>query len=214
MRYKAVLFDLDGTLLNTIEDIASSLNYILVKHGMKARSIEEVLSFVGNGSGKLVEKAVASGCSDAEREQILNEYREYYDTHCNIKTGPYDGIMDLLKELRQRGYKTAVVSNKPDKAVKELAKAYFGELMDCALGEGAGIARKPSPDMLFEAMKQLGVSSDEIIYVGDSEVDILTTKNAGVECISVDWGFRTRQMLIESGAGILVSSPNEILNYV
>ena len=197
MKYSAVLFDLDGTLLYTLEDIAAALNRTLSAHGMPVLTLDRVRAFVGNGSKRLVELAVPAGTNPASADAVLRDYRADYDNNCNIKTRPYDGIPELLDTLKDRGVKLAVVSNKPDGAVKELSSVHFPGIFSIAVGEGPAVQRKPSPDTVLKAMTELSAGKNETLYVGDSEVDIETARNAGVACVSADWGFRTRQQLIK-----------------
>lgn len=214
MNYSAVLFDLDGTLLYTLRDIADALNRTLRAHGMPERSLEEVRAFVGNGSARLVERAVPEGSVRETAESVLRDYRIDYDKNCNVATKPYDGIPELLEELKGKGYRLAVVSNKPDGAVKELAQAHFPGIFDIAVGESPSVRRKPAPDTLLAAMKELGTMREESVYLGDSEVDIATAKNAGVRCVSACWGFRSREQLTEAGATEIIASPKDFLRSI
>ena len=191
MMKTGILWDLDGTLLATLEDLADGVNYTMTKFGYPTRTLQEVRCFVGNGARRLIERAVPEG---ADVDEVLNVFRTYYDAHCQIKTKPYDGIMEALAELGEK-YPMAVVSNKPDSAVKSLCAQYFPGLY--AMGESADCPRKPAPDMVFKAMEAIGV--ERCIYVGDSEVDVLTAKNAGVPCLSVLWGFRDRREIEAEG---------------
>lgn len=188
-----VLWDLDGTLLNTLDDLTNAVNYALHRFEYPHRTQKEVRSFVGNGARRLIERAVPKG---ADADAVFEIFRTYYDAHCQIKTKPYDGILDALAALGEK-YPMAVVSNKPDSAVKPLCAEYFHGLYAC--GESADCPRKPAPDMVFKAMEAIGVQ--KCIYVGDSEVDVLTAQNAGVPCLSVLWGFRDREE-IEAAGGI------------
>ena len=209
-----VIFDMDGTLLNTLEDITDSVNVILGRYDLPLRTIDEIRHMVGNGALYLMERAVTGGKEHPEFDRILEEYQQYYEEHCNIKTGPYKHIPELLKELKEKGYKMAIVSNKPMGAVKELTKIYFGDYVDVAIGVADGLRRKPYPDECLAAMEELGSSKEETIYVGDSEVDHKTAMNSGLKCISCLWGFRTRRELDEAGVSgnIFVSDPLEILD--
>ncbi|MBQ8030451.1 MAG: HAD family hydrolase [Butyrivibrio sp.] len=209
-----VIFDMDGTLLNTLEDITDSVNVILGRYDLPLRTIDEIRHMVGNGAVYLMERAVTGGKEHPEFDRILVEYQKYYEEHCNIKTGPYRHIPELLKGLKDRGYKMAIVSNKPMGAVKELTKIYFGDYVDVAIGVAEGLRRKPYPDECIAAMEELGSGKEETIYVGDSEVDHKTALNSGLKCISCLWGFRTQKELLEAGAAgnIFVSDPLEILD--
>ncbi len=213
--YETVIFDLDGTLLDTLDDLHGAVNAALVAYNLLPRSKEEVRSFVGNGIVKLMERAV--GCKErrADFDGILTAFKVYYKEHCKDKTAPYAGIMPLLSALKARGIKTAVVSNKADFAVKLLAEEYFDGLLLAAVGENesAGIRKKPAPDSLLAVMEALHADKRTTVYVGDSEVDILTAKNAGVDCLSVTWGFKDRAFLTENGAQVFIDEPSQILGY-
>lgn len=187
-----ILWDLDGTLLDTLQDLADGTNHALRQFGYPERTVEEVRRFVGNGAQRLIEQAIPAGADVAE---VLEAFYAYYNAHCRVKTKPYDGILDALAELERR-FPMAVVSNKPDTAVKQLCAQYFSGLY--ARGESADCPRKPAPDMIYKAMDAVGVET--CIYVGDSEVDVATARNAGVPCLSVLWGFRDRQTLLNAGA--------------
>ena len=186
-----ILFDLDGTLLDTLEDLWASTNFALESVGYPSRSLEEVRQFVGNGAGRLIARAVPEG---GDPEETLRRFRAHYDAHCRVRTRPYPGILEALEAVREK-YPVAIVSNKPDAAVKILSRDYFSGIF--ARGEDSDCPRKPAPDMVYQAMAAIGV--ERCIYVGDSEVDVLTAKNAGVPCLCVLWGFRDRQELVESG---------------
>lgn len=211
--YKAIVFDLDGTLLDTLDDLADAVGYALRNNGLPPRSLAQVRSFVGNGIVKLMQRA--AGEHNADFDKILQDFRTYYGEHCRDKTKPYEGITELLQTLKARGVKTAVLSNKADFATKLLAKEYFGGLLELAAGENeaAGIRKKPAPDALFSIMRELGVSKAETAYVGDSEVDIQTARNAGVACISVSWGFKDEAFLLANGATRIARTPAELLRY-
>ena len=198
MKYKAILFDLDGTLLDTLEDMADALNRTMDRFALPHRSLREVRSFVGNGARRLVE--LAAGAEGTRLEEILAVYKEDYDRNYLIKTAPYPGIMALLDRLHEAGCLVGIVSNKPDSTVQSLSDALFEGKADISVGEKAGIRRKPAPDTVLAAMEALGVTKEETVYVGDSEVDVMTAREAGVPCISVTWGFRDRDVLEEAGA--------------
>lgn len=212
-KYKAVIFDLDGTLTYTLEDLCRSVNHALRSCGMRERTLNEVRQFVGNGVRKLMERAVPLGTSSEEFERCFSMFREYYVLHCQDNTVLYDGIEDMLAELHRRGIPMAIVSNKLQAGVDELADRFYGKYINVAIGERQGIPRKPAPDMVHLAMLELGVSVDETVYIGDSDVDIDTALAAGLPCISVLWGFRDREFLIEHGATQFVSHPSELLDY-
>lgn len=216
MSYQAVIFDLDGTLLNTLEDLTDAVNYSLKKFDKPERTREEVCRFVGNGIAKLIERAVPTGTNISETEKILDAFREYYGKHCQDKTAPYRGILELLQQLKLKNIKLAVVSNKADFAVQELIPVYFGDLFAVAKGENeaAGIRKKPAPDMVAAALEELECSKEQAVYVGDSDVDLLTAKNSKLPCIGVSWGFRGRTFLEENGAAMIADTPSDILKFV
>lgn len=207
---RAIIFDLDGTLLDTLEDLRDSLNVALAGKRLPERTLEEVRHFVGNGIHNLIERAVPEGTSEEVVEQVFQDFRRYYLEHCEEKTCAYPGIPELLQELERRGISMAIVSNKADAAVKELAKTYFPKV-GVAIGEREGIARKPAPDSVFEAMRLLGVSAEEVLYVGDSDVDIATANNAGLPCVSVTWGFRGEEFLRSLNPAYVIHHPEELL---
>ena len=210
--YELIVFDMDGTILDTLEDLHFSVNVAMEKCGAPKRTIEEVKSFIGNGARLLIERALDG---KANVEEGLKFFRESYDKHGADKTKPYDGILPTLGILKEKGIKTAVLSNKPDGAVRALAKTYFDGLFIEAMGEneGAGIRKKPAPDSLNEVIKRLNVKKEKVVYVGDSEVDIQTAKNAGVDCICVTWGFRSREYLKGQGGQVFVDEPSDLLRY-
>lgn len=211
---KLLIFDLDGTLLNTLEDLTDSTNYALKKFNFPQRTINEVRNFVGNGVAKLIERAIPNGRENENFEDCLEVFKQNYAENMNNKTSPYEGIMDLLKELKSKNYKIAVVSNKFDLAVKGLCARYFADLVDIAIGENekAGIKKKPAPDTVNQVLKNFNISNEEAIYIGDSEVDIMTAKNSNMDCISVTWGFKDKEFLIANDAKIIVNSPDEIIS--
>lgn len=212
-KFKTFIFDLDGTLLNTLNDLAASTNHALLTNGMAERSIDEVRQFVGNGVRLLIERAVEPGTDKATIDRVFADFKTHYMHHSLDTTRPYDGIMDMLHELRHRGIRIAVVSNKLYAATRELCHHFFADTVEVAIGEKEGIRRKPSPDTVIEAMLELGVDKADAVYVGDSDVDIATAKNCGMPCISVLWGFRDKDFLIEHGAQTFVSHPSELLNF-
>ncbi len=210
MRYKAALFDLDGTVLDTLEDLADATNTVLTAHGYPTHTVDAVRSFVGNGIGNLIRRALPEGTDEAKIHTVLGDFKKYYAEHCADKTKPYDGVLEMLQTLRAAGIQTAVVSNKADFAVKALADHYFAGLFDVAVGEREGVARKPAPDSVFEVMRDLGVISAECVYIGDSDVDVLTAKNTDIDGIFVTWGFRSADCLRQSGATVIVNSVSEL----
>ena len=206
------IFDLDGTLLDNLKDLASSTNYALRQYGMPEHSIDDVRYFVGNGVRKLIERAVPEGTKNPEFENVYETFRKHYMLHSLDTTLPYDGISETLRELKQRGCKLAVVSNKMMAATKELVDHFFAEI-DVAIGENeaGGIRKKPAPDTVEEALRQLGATKESAVYVGDSDVDIQTAQNVGIPCISVLWGFRDKQFLLAHGATTFVLHPKELI---
>ena len=216
MNKKAVIFDLDGTLLNTLQDLTDSTNFALARFDYPSKTIEQIRQYVGNGVSKLIERAVPNGLDNPHFEKCLNLFKAYYKENMFNKTEPYDGIISMLEKIKLLGIKTAVVSNKFDTAVKGLCEKYFNGLIDFCAGENEkeGIRKKPAPDTVLKVLNEFGIKSDDAIYIGDSEVDIATAKNAQIECISVLWGFKSREFLLDNGAGILISEPNEIFKYL
>jgi phosphoglycolate phosphatase len=210
MKYKIVIFDMDGTILNTMEDLRNCVNYALRQSGYPERTMDEVRCFVGNGLHKLVERAVPQGTDDEVVEKVFTDLKAYYREHCTDCTRTYDGIPELLVKLREMGVKTAVVSNKADYAVQQLVKVYFDGLFDMSVGEREGINKKPAPDSVYEVLKTLGFEKSESIYIGDSEVDVATARNAGIDSIIVEWGFRDRPYLEEQGAKVFAKTPEEV----
>lgn len=211
---KAVIFDLDGTLLNTLYDLTDAVNYALEKYGQPQRSIDEVREFVGNGLRNLMLQAVPDGDNNPVFEELFVFFREYYKAHCNMKTVPYEDIIALMEELKQRHIKMAIVSNKIDSGVKELNSIHFSKYVEVAIGEREGVSRKPAPDSVNEALRMLEVDKAQAVYVGDSDVDIQTAKNAEVRCVSVTWGFRDEDFLKAHGAEALIHHPLELLDYL
>ncbi|MEG1473803.1 MAG: HAD-IA family hydrolase [Christensenella sp.] len=214
MAYTTVIFDLDGTLLNTLEDLADSLNYVLAKRNHPTRTINEVRDFVGNGVQVLCERALPRGAAKSEKTAVAAEFRARYKAHLQDKTRPYDGIIKLLEELAERGVKTAVVSNKFDAAVKALCGEYFGGLIGSAAGESETVRKKPDPDMVLQVIKELGGELSQTLYVGDSEVDVQTAQNVGIKCVGVTWGFRDKQVLINAGADYIAKQPCKLIGIV
>lgn len=200
-----ILFDLDGTLLNTLEDLTDSTNYALAQFGCPPRTLEEIRHFVGNGALNQIRCSLPGKESDPPLEQVLAVYQAYYPEHSQIKTRPYDGIPEILEVLRKQ-YPVAIVSNKPDKAVKRLCSSIFPDVF--ALGEAPGCPRKPAPDMVYQGMKAIG--AERCIYVGDSEVDVLTAHNAGVPCLSVLWGFRDQKTIEDAGGTHFCENPRDL----
>lgn len=210
MGFKAAIFDMDGTILDTLADIAASVNASLRRFGYPARTVGQVRTFVGNGALKLVERALPPGTDEAAIRAVLTYYRPYYETHAAVDTRPYDGIPEALAALREAGVRLAVVSNKPDPAAQALAARYFPGVFDAVLGARDGLPVKPAPALMREAMRLVGVRPDETVYVGDSDVDIETAKNAGTACLCAAWGFRDEAFLRAHGAAAVLRSPSEL----
>ncbi|MBR6337246.1 MAG: HAD family hydrolase [Ruminococcus sp.] len=210
MKYNCVIFDLDGTILDTLDDLADAANAALASQGYPQRTRDEVRLFVGNGIRKLIERATPDGVSEEDIVRTHEAFTAYYSKHCKDKTKPYDGIPELVAELRENGIRTAVVSNKADYAVKALCEEYFGSLFDISVGEREGIRKKPAPDSVLEVMRALGADPGHTIYIGDSDVDVMTAKNSGIGCIGVSYGFRGREFLIEHGAEVIADTVSEL----
>jgi phosphoglycolate phosphatase len=211
MKFNTVIFDMDGTLLNTLDDLCDSVNTILIAKGFPPRTLDEVRNFLGNGVGSLIKLSVPKYCSAEETAICLEAYKKHYQQNMQHKTRPYNGIMELLLNLNRYNYKMAIASNKFDAAVKTLSKTYFGDLFPVAIGESAQIRRKPAPDSVYTAIKKLGSDLHQTIYIGDSETDVMTAKNAGLPCVGVTWGFRSRKVLRNAGADYLIDTPRELL---
>ena len=213
MRYDTYVFDLDGTLLDTLGDLAAAVNYALRSYGMSEHSLDDVRRFVGNGVQRLMERAIPEGADNPLFDDTFATFRQYYMAHSLDTTRPYDGIPETLAALRERGCHIAVVSNKMMAATVELCQHFFPDTVEVTIGEHEteGIRKKPAPDTVFAALRQLGVGKEQAVYVGDSDVDIQTAANAGLPCISVLWGFRDKDFLIQHGAKTFVSAPHELL---
>ena len=210
MKIKAVIWDLDGTLLDTLHDLADSVNAALSAHGMPVHSIDKIRSFVGNGMVKLISRAVPAGTSEADEAAVREFFKAHYAAHCNDKTKPYPGIPALLDELKEAGVKMAVVSNKPDFATKELVKLYFGDCIGTAVGGRDGVPVKPAREMVQLALEELDIPAEKAIYIGDSEVDVQTAQNADMQGIFVDWGFRDESVLRETGAKTVAHTTEQL----
>ena len=210
MGYTNILFDLDGTLLDTLEDLRGAVNHQLSVSGFPLRSLEEVRQFVGNGLKELMRRSLPGPCGEAELERHTADLKEWYAGHDRIRTRPYGGILPLLDRLNAAGCRVGVVSNKMDSAVQDLCRHYFGGRVAAAVGERQGMRRKPAPDTVLLALEALGAGREGTVYVGDSEVDIATAKSAGLPCVSVTWGFRTREELLRAGAAVLADTPEEL----
>ncbi|HEY5575705.1 MAG TPA: HAD-IA family hydrolase [Clostridiaceae bacterium] len=213
-KFDAVIFDLDGTLLYTLDDVTDSMNYMLKKHNFTLRRKDEIKSFVGEGAGKLMELAIPGGRSNPEFEKCLEDYFAHYFVNMQNKTYPFEGISETVRKLCEGGFKIAVVSNKIDKATKDLTQVYFGDYIKVAIGQSRNIASKPAPDTVIQALEELGVAADKALYVGDMEIDIETARNSGTSSVAVTWGYRDRKVLEESGAEYIIDKPQELLEIV
>ncbi len=211
--YNTYVFDLDGTLLSTLEDLAASTNYALRTHGLPEHSIDDVRRFVGNGVKKLMERAVPGGQGNPKFEDVYATFRSHYMEHSLDTTCPYPGICETLAELKRRGKRIAVVSNKFYTATQELCRHFFSDTVEVAIGEREGIRKKPAPDTVKEALRQLGANKAGAVYIGDSDVDVATARNSGLPCISVLWGFRDKDFLIRNGAETFISEPRQLLDW-
>lgn len=209
-----IIFDLDGTLLNSLEDLRVSVNYALYGFKYPKQTLDMVRRNVGNGIEKLMERSLPDGKDNVNYEVCLEIFKEHYKTHMSVNTKPYPHIIETLAALKSRGYKLAVVSNKFDAAVKPLCQKYFKSLIDVAIGQSKDTKKKPAPDTVYMALDELESSAETSIYVGDSEVDIQTAKNSGMDCISVSWGFKTKEFLEQNGASVIIDNPLEIFNYI
>lgn len=208
--YTAVIFDMDGTILDTLEDMKESINAALASEGFPPRTLDEVRRFVGNGNHKLAERAVPKGTPAEQVESVFRGFHHHYKAHSRDHTKPYEGILPLLKRLAAAGVRIAVVSNKADYAVQDLCRAYFPHVFDAQAGEKEGIRRKPYPDGVLAVMKEIGADPSHTVYVGDSEVDIETARNAHLPCISVTWGFRSKEFLLAHGAADMAETMEEL----
>lgn len=199
-KYEAVLFDLDGTLLDTLEDLRDAVNYVMRQYHFPEHSLEEIRKAVGNGIRKLIERCVPEGTPTDTLDAVFADFKVYYEANCKNKTKPYDGMKELIEKLKEDGYKLAVVSNKNHEAVQKIIPYYFGNLFDISVGAMDTMPKKPAPDTTFYALEQVGVAKEKTIYIGDSQVDVETAKNAGLDGIFVTWGFRSREELAKAGA--------------
>ena len=211
MKFEAILFDLDGTLLDTLDDLTDSANHALAALGYPARTKSEVRRALGDGARQLIERAMPEGSTQEDIARALPLFQAHYAANMAHKTAPYPGVMELLAALRADGVKVGVVSNKFDGAVKPLCRKYFGDLVQVAMGEreAEGVRRKPAPDAVFAALCALDVPADRTLYVGDSDVDVLTARNAALRCLAVSWGFCPREVLVEAGADGVIDRMDE-----
>ena len=212
-KYDTIIFDMDGTLLDTLEDLTDSINYMLNKYSYPTKTIDQIRSYVGNGIKALVERAIPDGAENPNFDEAYDCFLSYYEAHSEDKTKAYAGVCELIEKFRQHGYKMAIVSNKFDAGLKVLAKKFFPTI-EVAIGESAGVNKKPAPDMVFAAMNQLGSTKEKSVYIGDSDVDFMTAKNSGIDCVSVLWGFRTREFLSDMGATVFAETPDEVFDIV
>ncbi len=213
MRKKTIIFDLDGTLMDSLQDLTLSVNYCMAKYGGPQYTDEEIKEKVGRGIYVLIEKSLPGGRSNPDYDACVGEFAPYYQEHMFDHSCAFPGIPEVLEALKNKGCHLAIVSNKFDAAVKEISGRFFGDLIEVAIGEAEkqGIRKKPAPDTVFEAMKQLGSEAEDCVYVGDSEVDLQTAANAHIPCISVTWGYKSEQFLKENGAKTIVSEPAGLL---
>ena len=214
MRYKAVLFDMDGTVLDTLADLTNAINHTLGEYHMPPISKREAASYLGNGAAYLLSRAVPPDTPEPLRAEMLRAYQPWYDSHCAILTAPYPGIRALMEALREAGVKQAVISNKQDSAVRQLARQHFPGLLETAVGESAQVRRKPNPDAVLAALREMGIKKEDAVYVGDTEVDLRTAENAGLDCAAVGWGFRTEEQLKEAGADRVFHSAEELKSWL
>ena len=209
-KYELVIFDMDGTILYTLDDICDGVNASLSKHGLPVRTKDEIRRHIGNGIRHEIESSVPEGTKESMIDAVFHDFHAWYEIHCNDRTRPYDGIVELLEDLKQSGIHCAVVSNKADYAVKALNEIYFKGLLEAGVGEKDGIARKPAPDEVDEVLRLLNMERNRAVYIGDSEVDIETAANAGMNCIGVSWGYRDRKWLQECGAEVIVDDVSQL----
>ncbi len=210
-KYTTIIWDMDGTLLDTLDDLADSVNAALTEFQLPVRTRDEIRSFIGNGIIRLLELSVPGGKEHPRFDEIVSFFKSCYAKNSSNKTKPYPGLDKVMPELKKRGYRMAIVSNKIDSAVKALAELFFYGLMDAAIGNSEGLRRKPFPDEVLEALRIMGAEKESAVYIGDTEVDIETAKNAGLDCICVSWGYRSRQELLAQGAKEIVNIPEELL---
>ena len=214
MKYKIAIFDFDGTVLDTLDDIADAVNAALRINGMPERSLSEVRSFVGDGARLLVDRAVPAGTPVCVTDKVFDDYRANYGPKGYPKTRPYDGIVNMLFRLKKAGISVAVLSNKPDPAVQEMCERYFNGDFDYKAGERAGIPRKPEPDGVYKLLDEMNIPLAESVYIGDTDIDVTVAKNAAMDCVAVDWGFRDREVLVDAGATVIASTPDELYEYL
>lgn len=206
---KAILFDMDGTLIDTLDDLGAALNYTLGRLGFPLKTRNDVQNYVGNGIATLVELALPKD-KKGKKEEATKIFKAYYKEHLADKTTPYDGIVELIKTLKQKNYRLAVISNKIQNALDELVNHFFGDNFEFVIGLRADINKKPAPDSVFLALKTMNIDINDALYVGDSDVDLLTARNAKIDCVSCSWGFKTREQLLSYGASLIIDNPAEL----
>ena len=214
MKYKAVLYDMDGTVLDSLSDLCNAVNHILEQYGMPTHDKKVIARNLGNGARYLLAHCAPEGTSEELVDKMLKDYGPWYDSHCAILTAPYEGIIELMETLRAAGVKQGVMSNKQDSAVKTLCEQYFPGLLECALGESETVRRKPNPDAVLKALEEMGIDKSDAIYVGDTEVDIKTAINADMDCAVVTWGFRSKDELIAAGGKLFFDTAKELQDYL
>ena len=210
MKYEAILYDMDGTVLDTLDDLTDSVNHALAQFDFPPVSPQRLAGFLGNGAIQLIIRSCPPGTDEETIRKMYDIYTPWYGEHCSVKTAPYEGIIELMQKLRNMGVKQAVISNKPDIAVKPLAERYFPGLLELAVGDSSAVRRKPAPDTVFAAAREMNVPIEKCVYIGDTEVDVETARNAGIDGIAVTWGFRTPEELIAAGATTLVNNTEEL----
>lgn len=211
---KGIIFDMDGTILNTIDDVVASVNYAMQYFNLPEKTVQEVKDGIGRGAINLIEDVVPRGTSEADIYKIYEVYQTYYDQHTNDFTAPYEGILDLLKTLKNNGYKLAVVSNKYRYLVEALNHDIFKDYFDISMGEMDGVPIKPAPDMIHIALKEMNLLKDEVIFIGDSDVDMMTATNANIKSIGVTWGYRSKEVLIKHKADYIIDQPKDIIKII
>jgi len=213
-KYKLALFDLDGTILNTVKDLQLSINHCLDKYNFPNKSEKEVASYMGNGIRRLCELAVPTGTDIKIIDEIFDMFNDYYAVHCNDYTKPYDGIIETVNKIKENGVIVTVISNKADYAVQPLLRNHFNGVFEYGVGLKEGIRKKPHPDSCNEIINKFNIKKNDAVYIGDTEVDIETAKNAGIDCISVSWGFRSKKELEDAGASIIIDNVSDLIRLV
>lgn len=214
MKYDAILFDMDGTVVDSLQDICDAVNHAMRHYDLPEFEPEQIKPQLGYGAWQLLRRVLPADAADTFVDEVLEYYKPYYAEHTGDKTRPYAGVLPMMERLRAQGLRLAIISNKPDSAVQPLVTSYFADLVDLAVGETPAVRRKPWPDMIESAARRLGVDMKRCLYVGDSEVDIDTAKNAGIDCAAVTWGFRSREELVRAGATVIVDTPEKLTAYI